>query len=118
MSRWSLADYQPRILPLQESGNIVHGNALRLDWNQVVPQEPDDEMYVMGNPPYIGAKLQNKNQKKDLEIAISPTLNHKKLDYISGWFYKATRYIHKKNAEYAFVTTNSINQGEQVSHLW
>ena len=114
----SLADYQPRILPLQESGNIVHGNALRLDWNQVVPQEPDDEMYVMGNPPYIGAKLQNKNQKKDLEIAISPILNHKKLDYISGWFYIATRYIHKKNAEYAFVTTNSINQGEQVSHLW
>ncbi|OIU73167.1 class I SAM-dependent DNA methyltransferase [Rossellomorea aquimaris] len=114
----SLADYQPKILPLQESGNIVHGNALRLDWKQVVPYETDDEVYIMGNPPYIGAKLQSKIQKKDLEIAISPVLNYKKLDYISGWFYKATKYIFEINAQYAFVTTNSINQGEQVSQLW
>lgn len=114
----ALADYQPRILPLQESGNIVHGNALRMDWNQVVPYENNDEVYIMGNPPYIGAKRQIKIQKKDLEIAISPVLNYKKLDYISGWFYKATKYIFGKNAQYAFVTTNSINQGEQVSQLW
>lgn len=114
----SLADYQPRILPLQESGNIVHSNALRIDWNQVVPYKTNDEVYIMGNPPYIGAKLQSKLQKKDLEIAISPVLNHKKLDYISGWFYKATNYISERNAQYAFVTTNSINQGEQVSQLW
>ncbi|AJK86569.1 MULTISPECIES: DNA methyltransferase [Lysinibacillus] len=114
----SLADYQPRILPLQESGNIIHGNALRIDWSQVVPYETNDEVYIMGNPPYIGAKLQNKLQKKDLEFAISTVLNHKKLDYISGWFYKATKYIFEKNAQYAFVTTNSINQGEQVSQLW
>lgn len=114
----SLADYQPRILPLQESGNIIHGNALRIDWSQVIPYETNEEVYIMGNPPYIGAKLQNKLQKKDLEFAISPVLNHKKLDYISGWFYKATKYIFEKNAQYAFVTTNSINQGEQVSQLW
>lgn len=114
----SLADYQPRILPLQESGNIIHSNALRMDWNQVVPYESDDEVYILGNPPYIGAKLQNKLQKKDLEIALNLTLNYKKLDYISGWFYKATMYIFGKNAKYAFVTTNSINQGEQVSQLW
>ncbi|MER2040321.1 DNA methyltransferase [Desemzia incerta] len=114
----SLADYQPKILPLRESGNIVHGNALRMDWSQVVPYEMNEEVYIMGNPPYIGAKLQNKIQKKDLKIAISPVLNYKKLDYISGWFYKATKYIFKKNAQYAFVTTNSINQGEQVSQLW
>lgn len=114
----SLADYQPRILPLQESGNIIYGNALRIDWSQVVPYQTNDEVYIIGNPPYIGAKLQNKLQKKDLEFAISPVLNHKKLDYISGWFYKATKYIFEKNALYAFVTTNSINQGEQVSQLW
>lgn len=114
----SLADYQPRILPLQESGHIVHGNALLMDWNQVFLYETNDEVYIMGNPPYIGAKIQNKIQKKDLKIAISPILNYKKLDYISGWFYKATKYIFEKNARYAFVTTNSINQGEQVSQLW
>ncbi|USJ20751.1 class I SAM-dependent DNA methyltransferase [Lactococcus formosensis] len=114
----ALADYQPRILPLKESGNIVHANALRVDWEEVVPHEADDEVYIMGNPPYIGAKLQTKEQKKDLEFAISPVLNFKKLDYISGWFYKATKYIYQRNSQYAFVTTNSINQGEQVSQLW
>ncbi|OXT15833.1 DNA methyltransferase [Bacillus sp. OG2] len=114
----SLADYQPKILPLQESGNIVYGNALRMDWKLVVPHQNNDEVYIMGNPPYIGAKLQNKIQKKDLEFVISPVLNYKKLDYISGWFYKATRYIFEKNAQFAFVSTNSINQGEQVSQLW
>lgn len=114
----ALADYQPRILPLQESGNIIHANALRFDWEHILSYQPSDEIYIFGNPPYIGAKLQNKSQKKDLEIAISPNLNYKKLDYISGWFYKASKVIYKKNAEYAFVSTNSINQGEQVSQLW
>ena len=114
----ALGEYQPRILPLQESGNIVHGNALRMDWHVVVPYETTGEVYIMGNPPYIGAKLQSKTQKEDLKMAISPALNYKKLDYISGWFYKATLYIFNKNAQYAFVTTNSINQGEQVSQLW
>lgn len=114
----SLADYQPKILPLRESGNIIHGNALHMDWEKAFPQKTNDEFYIMGNPPYIGAKRQNKVQKNDLKIAVSPVLNFKKLDYISGWFYKATKYIVGKNAQYAFVTTNSINQGEQVNQLW
>lgn len=114
----SLADYQPKILPLKESGNILHGNALLMDWSHVLHHEKDNEIYILGNPPYMGAKLQSEVQKRDLEFAISPALNYKKLDYISGWFYKATRFIRNKNAEYAFVTTNSINQGEQVNELW
>lgn len=114
----ALADYQPQILPLKGSGNIFKANALLIDWSEILSINEKSEVYIMGNPPYIGAKLQNENQKQELQSAVSPTLNYKKIDYISGWFYKATNYIYKNNAEYAFVTTNSINQGEQVSLIW
>lgn len=114
----SLADYQPRILPLQESGNIVHGNALRLDWNQVVIHEVNDEVYIMGNPPYIGSKRQTENQKQELDALFLDVPNHRQLDYISGWFIKGAKFIHQANAKLAFVTTNSINQGQQVAVLW
>lgn len=111
----SLADYQPRILPLQESGNILHGNALRLDWNEVVPHEANDEVYIMGNPPYIGTKGRNpqsEEQKEDLRVAIYP-IETRIMDYIFGWFVKARRYIFQSNAKVAFVSTNSLFQGEQ-----
>lgn len=111
----ALADYQPRILPLQESGNIVHGNALRLDWNEIVPHEMNDEVYIMGNPPYIGTKgrnPQNEEQKEDLRVAIYP-IETRIMDYIFGWFVKARRYIFQSNARVAFVSTNSLFQGEQ-----
>lgn len=111
----SLADYQPRILPLQESGNIVHGNALRIDWDEVVPYEVNDEVYIMGNPPYIGTKgrnPQNEQQKEDLRVAIYP-IETRIMDYIFGWFVKARRYIFHRNAKAAFVSTNSLFQGEQ-----
>lgn len=114
----SLADYQPRILPLQESGNIVHSNALRLDWNDVVPQDVNDEIYIMGNPPYIGYSPQNADQKEDLFLAVGKDLKYKSLDYISGWFYKAANFIEYSNSKFAFVTTNSICQGEQVPLIW
>lgn len=111
----SLADYQPRILPLQESGNIVLDNALRIDWDEVVPYEANDEVYIMGNPPYIGTKgrnPQNKQQKEDLRVAISP-IETRIMDYIFGWFIKARRYIYQRNGKVAFVSTNSLFQGEQ-----
>lgn len=114
----SLADYQPRILPLQESGNIVHGNALRLDWNQVVTHEVNDEVYIMGNPPYIGSKRQTENHKQELDALFLNVPNHRQLDYISGWFIKGAKFIHQANTKLAFVTTNSINQGQQVAVLW
>lgn len=108
-------------LPLQHAGAIVCGNALRLDWEEILPHEKKDEVYLFGNPPYLGSKWQNKEQKEDLKEALTSldkNFRYKKLDYISGWFVKGTEYIQKTNAELCFVTTNSITQGEQVSLLW
>lgn len=112
----ALADYQPRILPLKESGNIIHANALRVDWDEVVPHEAEDEVYIMGNPPYIGTKGRNpqsKEQKEDLRKAIYP-IETRIMDYIFGWFVKARRFTFQNNCSFAFVSTNSLFQGEQV----
>ena len=108
----------PETLPLKPSGLIVCGNACRLDWNVVCPHDPDDEVYIMGNPPYLGARLQNDEQKNDISIALSEINGHNELDYISSWFWKGTKYISHTSARFAFVTTNSISQGEQVGILW
>ncbi|WP_420285324.1 DNA methyltransferase [Enterococcus cecorum] len=107
------------LLPLQSAGAIVCGNALRLDWEEVMPHNKDEEVYIFGNPPYLGAKLQSKDQKMDLAHIFGEKVQYKKLDYISGWFYKAVKLIKQSNKiESAFVSTNSITQGEQVSILW
>ncbi|MEZ5001536.1 MAG: DNA methyltransferase [Chitinophagales bacterium] len=111
------------ILPLKEAGRIQQGNATRIDWNTVCPiadasTGSADEVYAIGNPPYLGYSRQDESQKEDMKIAFSRINNYKKLDYIACWFYKATQYIENKNAKYAFVTTNSITQGEQVALLW
>jgi type II restriction/modification system DNA methylase subunit YeeA len=105
-------------LPLSNGGNIVHGNATRLDWEVVCPKEEDDEIYILGNPPYLGSSMQDKEQKEDKAFVFEGIKNYKNLDYIACWFYKGAKYIQKFNAKYAFVTTNSINQGEQVAMLW
>jgi len=105
-------------LPLKETGNIIHGNACRLDWEQVCPKQPSDEIYIMGNPPYLGYALQSPEQKEDMAIVFRNIEDYKKLDFISCWFYLGSSYIKNANAKYAFVTTNSICQGEQVSILW
>lgn len=107
------------LLPLQSAGAIVCGNALRLDWEEVMPHNKDEEVYIFGNPPYLGAKLQSKDQKMDLAHIFGEKVQYKKLDYISGWFYKAVELIKQSSKiESAFVSTNSITQGEQVSILW
>jgi len=108
----------PPALPLKDGGNIVHGNATRVDWESVCPKEDGNEIYVFGNPPYLGAKELNSIQKEDMNIVFKNFGNVKRLDYISCWFKKATDYIDNMNAKYAFVSTNSISQGEQVSLLW
>jgi len=105
-------------LPLKGGGNIVHGNATRIDWKSVCPKEDGDEIYILGNPPYLGARLQNKEQKEDMKIVFDGIKGYNNLDYISCWFYKGANYIKNINAKCAFVTTNSINQGEQVNLLW
>lgn len=115
----ALADVHPRLLPLRETGNIVCGNALRIDWETVLNAKEDDEVYIFGNPPYIGAggrNPQTKVQKEDLKNAILP-ISAKKIDYILGWFVKGSRFIlgRKNVTNLAFVSTNSIFQGEQAS---
>ncbi|RRQ45305.1 DNA methyltransferase [Chryseobacterium sp. SC28] len=106
------------ILPLKEAGQIKQGNATRRDWNEVCPISSTDEVYVIGNPPYLGYSRQDETQKEDMKIVFSRVNNYKKLDYIVCWFYKGTNYIQNTKAKYAFVTTNSITQGEQVALLW
>lgn len=108
----------PETLPLKPSGLIVCGNACRLDWNTVCPHAPEDEVYIMGNPPYLGARLQDESQKEDGNIVLWDIQGHNELDYIAAWFWKGTKYIANSNARLAFVTTNSISQGEQVNILW
>ena len=105
-------------LPLQEAGQIICGNACRLDWEKVCPKNEGDEIYIMGNPPYLGSSLQSLVQKEDMSHVFSGIEGYKNLDYISCWFIKGSRYIKGINAELAFVTTNSISQGEQVFLLW
>lgn len=109
---------RPETLPLKPSGHIVCGNACRLDWNTVCPHTPEDEVYIMGNPPYLGSKLQDEAQKEDMKIAMQGTDAAKAVDYIAAWFWKGANYIKDTVAKFAFVTTNSISQGEQVAMLW
>lgn len=133
-------------LPLSMSGNIVCGNATRLDWEQVCPkgiksfthkemeqmtlvelekykqlelQGSENEIYILGNPPYAGARKQTEIQKTDLDCVFSKYDKYRDLDYISCWFYKASDYIRNfHNIKYAFVSTNSICQGQQIALLW
>lgn len=133
-------------LPLSKSGNIVCGNATRLDWEQVCPkgikgithnemeqktlfelqqtkqlelQGTDNEIYILGNPPYVGARKQSELQKTDLDVVFSKFDKYRDLDYISCWFYKASEYLERfNNIKCAFVSTNSICQGQQVAILW
>lgn len=106
------------ILPLKSSGQIQQGNAIRVDWNAVCPITTTDEVYIIGNPPYLGARLQDAEQKKDMKIVFSGKNGYNNMDYITCWFFKAKEYIKGFNAKCAFVTTNSICQGEQVALLW
>ena len=104
-------------LPLKESGRVVCNNAALVDWSEVC--KPTGEIYILGNPPYLGSSLQSKEQKKDLEKACDGFKNYKNLDYIAIWFIKASNFIKgNQKAKFSFVSTNSISQGEQVSLLW
>jgi type I restriction-modification system DNA methylase subunit len=135
------------LIPLKEAGNIVQGNAARLDWDKVCPNNPRhgsrrqvqgtlitqpneqaelpvdgliwDEIYLIGNPPYLGSKRQDRPQKNDIEHIFKPVTNkYKDLDYISIWFYKGAKYIAGTRAKLAFVSTNSISQGTHVEMIW
>src|SRR5690554_2786870 len=110
------------ILPLKEAGNITHGNAARLDWEVVCPKTSSGtepvEVYIIGNPPYLGARIQDAEQKKDISLNFPKLKGANNLDYIFIWFYKGAKYIEGINAKIGLVSTNSVCQGEQVSLLW
>jgi hypothetical protein len=103
-------------LPLKKSPTIVCGNALRLDWKKILP--PDQCNYVLGNPPFVGKKEQTGEQKADLSLVFGSVKGAGVLDYVCGWYVKAGGYIQGTRIKVAFVSTNSITQGEQVGILW
>jgi len=132
-------------LPLRASGNIVCGNATRLDWEKVCPkgikgitksqmeqmtlleiqqtkqlefQSSDNEIYILGNPPFEGSKKQSFQQKEDIKYLFEFTETYKNLDYVSCWFYLASKYISSPSQKFAFVSTNSISQGQHIQLLW
>ncbi len=103
-------------IPLKKSPTIVHGNALRLDWPSILP--PAKCSYVLGNPPFIGKKEQTAEQKADLTLTWHDAKGTGILDYVTCWYRKAADYIRDTAIRCAFVSTNSITQGEQVGVLW
>lgn len=105
-------------LPLKSSGNVLSRNAIEVNWEKFIPTKEDHEIYLLGNPPYLGARNQEPEQKADLEQVFEGHEEYKDSDYVCCWFIKAANFIAGKNAKYAFVATNSICQGEQIAYLW
>lgn len=105
------------LIPLKETGQVKAGNATRVDWNDVCPNDGDSEIYLIGNPPYGGSTMQSKSQKTDFEVVLGRTYP-KKLDYVAIWFIKGAEYIERTRASLAFVTTNSVSQGEHVGLMF
>lgn len=108
-------------LPLKSYANITEGNALRIDWESIVPKK--ELNYIMGNPPFLGYSMQDDSQKKDiLSIYVDekgkPYKTAGKIDYVSAWYFKASQLIQGTKIKAAFVSTNSITQGEQVASVW
>jgi hypothetical protein len=103
-------------VPLTKSAKIVHGNSLRIDWETVVDKEKLS--FILGNPPFVGKTYQNAQQKADMQYVCNSIKNSGVLDYVSAWYIKAAQLIQNTNIRCAFVSTNSISQGEQVGIIW
>jgi hypothetical protein len=106
------------LIPLKEIGQIRADNATRVDWNEVCPNDGLSEIYLISNPPYVGSSMQTGIQKKEFAGVFGVRSFSKNLDYISLWFVKGADYIADTRAQLAFVTTNSVAQGEHVSLLF
>jgi hypothetical protein len=105
------------ILPLKQAGKIVQGNAALINWEDVCPKAENDEIYIIGNPPYLGSNMHSAEQREEM-TRVFCTDSLERLDYIGTWFMLAANYIQNTNSKSAFVTTNSITQGVQVPFLW
>jgi type I restriction-modification system DNA methylase subunit len=110
-----LYGFNQDFLPLKTYVNITEGNALRLDWNKIV--DKNKLSYIMGNPPFVGASMMSKEQKDEITSLFEKVKRANSIDYVGGWYYKATEFIQGTNIRCAFVSTNSITQGEQVAPL-
>jgi hypothetical protein len=106
----------PARIPLKKSANIIQGNALRLDWNNIITK--NKLSFILGNPPFISKKERNNEQKEDMEIVCNKIKNFRLLDYVSCWYIKIADYIQDTKIKVSLVSTNSITQGEQVGILW
>lgn len=111
---------KPADLPLKDAANIICDNALRVAWEMVCPPPEDGgEVFIAGNPPFLGKAQQEADQKADKDFVFSEvTKKYKAFDYVSGWFYKAGQYLQGRNVRAALVSTNSIVQGDAVSTIW
>ena len=111
-----IVNQQLEFFPLKSYANIVEGNALRIDWNDVISK--DKLSYIMGNPPFVGGMMMSREQKQDIISVVGDIKGVGELDFVSGWYYKATDYIKGTSIEVAFVSTNSICQGQQAVTMW
>jgi hypothetical protein len=103
-------------LPLHKSAKIIHGNALQIDWHSIIPKEKLN--FILGNPPFIGKTYQNAYQKADMKLIFGNNQQSGSLDYVTAWYIKASQFIQGTHIRCAFVSTNSITQGEQVGIIW
>ena len=108
----------PPALPLTESGNVFHGNACFLDWAEICPPSDIHETYIVGNPPFLGAREQKPDQKKDIRHVLKEYTGVNSLDYVCAWFEKSAKYLQISDGKAAFVATNSVCQGQSVSLFW
>ena len=108
----------PPALPLRSSGKIWSGNSLQTEWQTVCPKGVDDEVYVIGNPPFLGTLGRSDEQRADMQAVFSGFKSLGGLDFVACWFWKGAQYIQNSRAELALVATNSLCQGEQVATLW
>ncbi|MBR0249874.1 MAG: hypothetical protein IJQ77_02225 [Synergistaceae bacterium] len=106
-----------KLLPLRTKAHIKEGNALLMDWNAIV--KPDDTLYIISNPPFLGYSNQTSKQKEEVKHVFGDDFDKAgKLDYVAGWYYKASEFMQGNATHAAFVSTNSICQGEQTCYVW
>lgn len=103
-------------MPLKKAAHIVNGDALELDWDNIVSK--NELSYILGNPPFIGSKIMKQNQRDQITREFDKSEGSGVLDYVTGWYVKAAKFIQNTDIKVAFVSTNSIVQGEQTSILW
>lgn len=106
------------LIPLKETGQILQGNAARIDWSLVCPNDNNEEIYLIGNPPYFGSKRQTAEQKADFPFVFRETSYSKDLNYVALWFYLGAKYVASTRAQLAFITTNSVAQGQHVGFMF